>query len=119
MLWIVLAFADRLMPVRLTAELTGWLFARRFGARRVIVAGVAAVPMAVMTDLTATTSMIFGRCATVRVVMRPVGMAATIAMVVQRRRHRIGEQIARQQQPHRKFSHPNHVLNPTQTGKPE
>ena len=94
MLRIVLAIADRLMPVGMTRWFTG-----RIGAGCVIVAGVVPVMVAVMTALPAATSMTFGRSAIGTLVMRPVGMAGTAAMAVQRRRDCIGEQITRQHDP--------------------
>ena len=67
-----------------------------------------AMLVAVMTTFPAAAAMTFGRGAIGTVVMRFLGMAGTAAMVVQRRRHRIGEQIARQHDPNWDFPQNGH-----------
>src|SRR5436190_13158477 len=54
------------------------------------------VDMAVMTAVLTAFTVYIGLRAFDGVVMRPLGMAAAITMVVQRRRDRIGEQVTRQ-----------------------
>jgi hypothetical protein len=77
----------------------------------VILAGVVIVAVmsaVVMTTVPTASAMIIRRSATGGMVMRPLGMSGTIAMIVQRRRDCIGEQIARQHDPDRDFPKNGH-----------